>query len=146
MSKLITAIFLCLTLLQAQADENDALNAVAADAATTALALSAGLTELNPLGAIGSIIVKAGTMAIIKDMPETQRPAQYNMVSALWSGAAASNLCWLTGAGPACFLVGYIRSHYVWNAGADERTFWAMCEGERRVKPDLKCVWKIDHV
>jgi hypothetical protein len=89
--------------------------------------------------------VNAATMAYIKELPElpqTQQAHQYSVVSSLWGGASASDLCWLTRAGPACFLLGVIRGQYIWNKGGDERAFWEICESQQRTDASLQCEWK----
>ncbi|MDB5939515.1 MAG: hypothetical protein JWP77_1879 [Polaromonas sp.] len=142
MSRLIAIALLGLACAGARADQAEAVNAALADTATTAVSLAAGMVELNPLGAAGAVAVKVATMAYIKELPQTQQAHQYSVVSSLWGGASASNLCWLTGAGPACFLLGVIRGQYIWNKGEDERAFWEICESERRTDASLQCEWK----
>lgn len=98
-----------------------AWTAAGADAATTAVGLSAGLVELNPLGPVGAIALKAVVMGYIQGQPEEARPQMYNFVSSLWGGAAANNLCWLVGAGPVCMLVGALTGNLLWNSSEQER-------------------------
>ncbi len=95
--------------------------AAGADSASTAVGLAAGLTELNPLGPIGAIVVKVAAMGYIGSLPEEDRSANYNLVSSFWGGAAVNNLCWLTGAGPACLLLGLGAGRWLWNSSEDER-------------------------
>jgi hypothetical protein len=142
MFKHVAIILLGLACLGARADQASATDAALGDTATTALSLAAGMAEMNPLGAVGAVAVKVATMAYIKELPQTEQARQYSVVSSLWGGAAASNLCWLTGAGPACFVLGAIRGQYLWKAGEDERTFWALCEAERRTNASMRCEWK----
>lgn len=92
----------------------------AADTATTAVGLSAGLVELNPLGLAGSLVVKGVLMGYINSLPKEEQPQNYNVVSSIWGGAAASNLCWLTGAGPVCFLLGAATGGWMWSTGDAE--------------------------
>lgn len=98
-----------------------AWTAAGADTATTAAGLAAGLTELNPLGPVGAIVVKAVAMGYIGSLPEEEQAANYNLVSSFWGGAAVNNLCWLSGAGPACLLLGLGAGRWMWNAGEVER-------------------------
>lgn len=142
MLKQIAIVFLSLVCLGTRADQAAATDAALGDTATTALALGLGMVELNPLGAVGAVMMKVATMAYIKELPQTEQAQQYSMVSSLWGGAAASNLCWLTGAGPACFLLGALRGQHLWNAGQDERAFWAICESERQTNASMRCEWK----
>lgn len=145
MKKLLAAAAFAITLAAscapAKAAQQEAVSAALADTASTALALSAGLAELNPLGAVGAVAVKVVALAYIDTLPQTQQAHQYSVVSSLWGGAAASNLCWLTGAGPLCFVVGIARGQYLWSRGESERAFWVVCEAERKVDAELKCEW-----
>ena len=142
MFKLIGVVLLSLAYATSHADQAEAMNAALADTATTAVSLAAGMVELNPLGAAGAVVVKMATMAYIKELPKTEQAHPYSVVASLWGGASASNLCWLTGIGPACFLIGAIRGQYIWNKGEDERTFWAICKSEQRSDTSLQCEWK----
>ena len=91
-----------------------------ADAATTAAALSAGLVELNPLGPIGSIVAKGLAIGFVQVLPKEEQPYHYNLISSFWGGAAASNLCWLTGVGPVCYLLGLAAGSWIWRTGDSE--------------------------
>ncbi len=98
-----------------------AWTAAGADTATTAAGLAAGLTELNPLGPVGAIVVKVAAMGYIGSLPEEDRAVNYNLVSSFWGGASVNNLCWLTGAGPACLLLGLGAGRWMWNASEAQR-------------------------
>lgn len=97
-----------------------ALIAAGADTVATAVALSAGLVELNPLGPVGALVVKGLVLGYVSTQPEHEQARQYNLISSFWSGAAASNLCWISGGGPFCFLVGAVAGRWLWNAGEKE--------------------------
>ena len=98
-----------------------AWTAAGADTATTAIGLSAGLVEVNPLGPVGALAIKAALMGYIQGQPEEERPRMYNFVSSMWGGAAANNLCWLAGAGPLCLLVGAVTGQWIWRSSEQER-------------------------
>jgi hypothetical protein len=98
-----------------------ALTAATVDTASTAVALSKGLTELNPLGFGGTVAMKVAAIAYIKQLPEEDHADAYGIVSSFWGGAATNNLCWLTGAGPLCIILGIITALHMWDSGAEER-------------------------
>lgn len=98
-----------------------ALVTAGADTVTTAVALSAGFVELNPLGPVGALLVKGITIGYVRSLPEDEQPRHYNVVSSFWGGAAASNLCWISGGGPFCFLVGALTGGWLWNTNEDQR-------------------------
>jgi hypothetical protein len=123
MTKLLQT-FALLLVLSGPAHANTAELALAsagADTLTTAVALSSGLVELNPLGPVGSLLVKGLAMGYARSQPEPEQARQYNLMSSVWSGAAVSNLCWISGAGPFCFLVGAAAGGWLWNRGENER-------------------------
>lgn len=98
-----------------------ALATAGADTVTTAVALSSGLVELNPLGPVGALIVKGLAMGYVRSQPEQEQARSYNLMSSFWGGAAASNLCWISGGGPLCFLIGAAAGGWLWNTGENER-------------------------
>lgn len=98
-----------------------AWTAAGADTATTAVGLASGLVEVNPLGPVGALALKAALMGYIQGQPEEARPQMYNFVSSLWGGAAANNLCWLAGVGPVCMLIGAVTGQWIWRASEQER-------------------------
>ena len=100
---------------------NLALATAGADTITTAVALSSGLVELNPLGSVGALVVKGLAMGYVRAQPEHEQARHYNMLSSFWGGAAASNLCWISGGGPFCFLLGAMAGGWLWNTGEKER-------------------------
>jgi hypothetical protein len=66
--------------------------AALADVGTTAYALSHGGVELNPLGYIGTTLVK-GLYFIKRDSLSAEQRAQADrIVTSVWMGAAANNL------------------------------------------------------
>ncbi len=61
----LTALLMLLFTQAAHADtETTAMTAAAADTASTAAALASGLVELNPLGLVGSVVVKVATITL----------------------------------------------------------------------------------
>lgn len=98
-----------------------ALASAGADTVTTAVALSSGLVELNPLGPVGALLVKGLAIGYVRAQPEQDQARHYNVLSSFWSGAAASNLCWISGGGPFCFLIGAVTGGWLWNTGETER-------------------------
>ena len=119
--------------------ENSAMYAAAADTASTAVSLAKGLVELNPLGLVGTMVMKVATITYINKLPEEDRAQPYSAVSSFWGGATANNLCWLTGAGPLCFVLGIATGIYLWNNGEEERTYWASCKSNRLAYPAAPC-------
>jgi hypothetical protein len=136
----ITTLLLLLFCLTARAETaGTAMTAAAVDTASTAAGLASGLTELNPLGFAGTVVMKVATIAYINQLPEEDRAHPYGLASSFWGGAAANNLCWLTGAGPACFVLGIVTGRYLWNSGEKDRTFWAGCKSKRLDNPETPC-------
>jgi len=98
-----------------------AVTTAAADTASTAVALSKGLIELNPLGFAGTVAMKVVAIAYIKQLPEEEHAVSYGIVSSFWGGATANNLCWLTGAGPFCIVLGIVTALHLWDSGVEQR-------------------------
>jgi len=140
MTAFFAALLMALFTLTARAETAaTALTAAAVDTASTAAALASGLTELNPLGFAGTAVMKVATIAYINQLPEEDRARPYGLASSLWGGAAANNLCWLTGAGPVCFVLGVVAGRYLWNNGEEERSFWVSCKAKRLGSPQDPC-------
>ena len=115
------------------------MTAAAADTVSTAAGLASGLAELNPLGLAGTVVMKVATITYINQLPEEDRAHPYGLASSFWGGATANNLCWLTGAGPVCFVLGIVAGRYLWNSGEDDRSFWASCKSKRLGNPEAPC-------
>ena len=132
MVRLLCSTLLALAAISAHAETAEkAMNAAVADTASTAATLSSGLTELNPIGAAGTVVLKVVAMAYIGQLPEEDRAYPYSLASSVWGGAAANNLCWLTEAGPLCILLGIVTGRYLWNSGEERRSYWASCKVQR---------------
>lgn len=131
------------------AAEEQARDAALADGVTTALGLAAGAAELNPLGPVLAIGMKAAVFHYARSLPDTEQPAAYAMATALWSGAAANNLCVtaaiLTGGSfaPVCIAVGAAWAMKSWKDSEPERLFWAGCALRRQHanEPGLECIY-----
>ena len=140
MVRLLWSMLLALAAISAHAETvENAVTAAVADTASTAAALSSGLTELNPVGAAGTVVLKVVAMAYIGQLPEEDRAYPYSLASSIWGGAAANNLCWLTGAGPLCLVLGIVTGRYLWNSGEESRTYWASCKVQRLGSPSADC-------
>ncbi|MES2976893.1 MAG: hypothetical protein V4731_00595 [Pseudomonadota bacterium] len=118
---------------------HQAQDAAIADTATTALSLARGLTEANPVGAVGAVAAKLITGGLIQELDEEEQAFASHSVSALWGGAAANNFCWLLGAGPMCFAAGVARGLQLWSESREERDFWDMCKLQRALQPGMAC-------
>jgi hypothetical protein len=68
------------------------LEAATADVLTTAVALSRGATELNPLGFAGSTVAKGVLLITNEYLNEADKKILENAASSLWGGAAVNNL------------------------------------------------------
>jgi hypothetical protein len=138
------------TCASAQELEQSARSAAVADTASTALGLAAGAVELNPLGPVLSIGMKAAYLNYAETLPEPEKAVALAASSSIWSGAAANNLCVvaaiLTGGAfaPACIVVGVAWGLRAWRQTEHERQFWT--EGCPMLRayaemPDLVCVY-----
>lgn len=118
--------------------------AIAADAATTAIGLSHGFVEANPIGLVGIPLRLAATQ-YARTLPEQEgQPILDAVDSASW-GAAAANLLTLAGAGPAGLVVGVVIAGKLWADGAEKREFLIACAVHRQVIPEaaaLPCVYQ----
>jgi hypothetical protein len=142
MIQLFWSMLLTLAAISAHAETAEkATNAAIADTASTAAALSSklNLVELNPVGVAGAIVVKVAAMVYVGQLPEEDRAYPYSIVSSVWGGAAANNLCLLSGAGPLCIVLGIVTGRYLWNTGEEGRNFWASCKSQRLTSPNASC-------
>lgn len=98
-----------------------ALLAAGADTLTTAVAISSGLVELNPLGPVGALLAKGVALGLVRTLPAEEQASHYNLMSSFWSGAAVNNLCWVAGGGPVCFLIGTFAGKWAWDSGESKR-------------------------
>ena len=139
---MIRALILSLLCLSAQAQTAE--QAAAADVATTGIGLALGAAELNPVGVL-TLPLKLIAIQQAEALPTGEREYALSVISSMWTGAAANNLCIvaaiLTGGAfaPACLVIGAAVGMQRWDAGADERLFWAICAHERESNPRLTC-------
>lgn len=133
----------------AQDAQQQARDAALSDGLSTAAGLLAGAVEMNPLGPVLAIGMKALTFQYASTLPDTQQPAVYATAAAMWSGATANNLCvtasLLTGGGfaPACIVLGVAWGMKTWNDTEHERQFWEGCAMLREYaqEPGLTCIY-----
>lgn len=150
LAKLAAGAALAATFCAAHADtEQQARNAAIADGLTTAVGLAAGAVEMNPLGPVISLGMKAVLVQYAKTLPDTEQPRAFAMANSLWSGAAANNLCVaaaiLSGGSfaPACVVLGVAWGMRAWQQTEHERAFWEGCALLRQYagQPELECVY-----
>ena len=139
---MIRALVLSLLCLSAQAQTVE--HAAVADVATNGIGLALGAAEANPIGLL-TLPAKLAAIQHAESLPTGEREYALSVISSMWTGAAANNLCIITailsgGAfAPACLIVGAAVGMQRWDAGADERLFWAICAHERESNPSLTC-------
>jgi hypothetical protein len=133
----------------AQDVSDQAFHAAIADGVSTAAGIAAGAAELNPLGPVLAIGMKAAVFQYAKTLPDVEQPAVYAAAASIWGGAAASNVCVtaavLTGGSfaPACIALGLAWGVKTWRDSENERLFWEGCAMLRQYanEPDLKCIY-----
>lgn len=99
-----------------------ATTAAVADGVTTAMALSAGAVEMNPLvatspvGLLALTGLKIGLVQFSETLPEEEKRTVMKTTSALWGGAAVNNLLVLLAAPPPISIVaGLVTGFALWN-------------------------------
>lgn len=127
----------------ANAGEVDAYGGIAADAASTALALSApGIVEMNPLG-WATVPLRILAVQYAKSLPEEEGKPMMQGINAAGWGAAANNLLVLAGASSvAAPIIGIAVGYALWKKGEPEREFWAICAAQKKSNPQLKCTFE----
>lgn len=147
MRRLIATLALLLATTGASAQTSErAADAAALDVLTTAAGLAMGAAEANPLGLL-TLPGKLIALEHAKTLPTGEREHALSVISAVWRGAAANNLCIVvaiaTGGafGPACAVAGLAVALREWESTAIERQFWAVCAWHRQTQPDLKCTY-----
>lgn len=139
---MLRALILSLACLSAQAQTAE--QAAAADVATTGIGLALGAAEANPLGLL-TIPGKLIALEYANSLPTGEREYALSAISSMWTGAAVNNLCVIAAVlsggafAPACLIVGAAVGMQRWDAGAQERLFWAICARERESNPRLTC-------
>lgn len=88
-----------------------------ADTATTIVGVYGfGLVETNPLGFVGSTVLKAVTLAYTDDLPKEKQQKFSNTAGAVWSAAAVSNVMVILGAAtPVAIIIGVISGIVFYN-------------------------------
>jgi hypothetical protein len=126
-----------------------ARTAAIADGVSTAAGLAAGAVEMNPLGPVLSLGMKAVVLQYARTLPDVEQPAVHAAAASVWSGATASNLCVtasiLSGGSfaPACLALGVAWGMHTWQQTAHERLFWEGCAMLRQYagEPGLRCIY-----
>ena len=96
MQQLIVAwLILLISCAHAECPKPSLTESALMDTVSTVVALSQGATELNPLGLVGSTVIKA----IVVDNEDKLSPSQKANASAVWTGASANNLMAAAGFG-----------------------------------------------
>lgn len=88
-----------------------------ADTATTIVGVHGfGLSETNPLGVVGSTVLKAVALAYTEDWPKEKQQEFSNKAGAFWSGAAVNNVMVILGAAtPISIIIGVISGIVFYN-------------------------------
>jgi len=88
-----------------------------ADTATTIVGVHGfGLIETNPLGVIGSTVLKAVTLAYAEDLPKEKQQEFDNKAGAVWGAAAVNNVMVILGAAtPVSIIIGVISGIVFYN-------------------------------
>ena len=88
-----------------------------ADTATTIVGVYGfGLVETNPLGVVGSTVLKAVALAYTEDLPKEKQQEFSNKAGAFWSGAAVNNVMVILGAAtPISIIIGVISGIVFYN-------------------------------
>ena len=138
---------------QAQELRQQARNAAVADGVTTAVGLALGAAEMNPLGPVLAVSMKAVALHYVDKLPDVEQPQAHAMMASVWGGFSANNLCitaaLLTGGGfaPACVAIGVGWGMKTWKETETERQFWEGCAMLRAYSqlPELPCVYMPQH-
>ena len=88
-----------------------------ADTATTIVGVHGfGLIETNPLGFVGSTVLKAVALAYAEDLPKEKQQEFDNKAGAVWSAAAVNNVMVILGAAtPVAIIIGVISGIVFYN-------------------------------
>lgn len=147
------AISAALPAVHAQEARQQARNAAVADGVTTAVGLALGAAEMNPLGPVLAVSMKAVALSYVDRLPDVEQPKAHAMMASVWGGFSANNVCitaaLLTGGGfaPACVAIGVGWGMKTWQDTERERQFWEGCAMLRSYAelPDLPCVYLPEH-
>jgi len=88
-----------------------------ADTATTIVGVHGfGLVETNPLGLVGSTVLKAVALAYAEDLPKEKQQDFNNKAGAVWSAAAVNNVMVILGvSNPVAIIIGVISGIVFYN-------------------------------
>lgn len=147
------AISAALPAVHAQEARQQARNAAVADGVTTAVGIALGAAEMNPLGPVLAVSLKAVALGYVDKLPEVEQPNAHAVMASVWSGFSANNVCitaaLLTGGSfaPACVAVGLGWGVKTWKDTERERLFWEGCAMLRSYAslPELPCVYLPEH-
>lgn len=128
------------------APENSTIAAALADGVTTNLALSAGAVETNPLifasplGLVELTGIKIGLVKYATILPEPEKRLTLKSTSALWGGAAVSNLMVLLAVPPPFpIIAGVIMGIATWmNMGRQYEKVDQMLAARSKKAPDVE--------
>lgn len=148
--KKILLLASALLALGAMAGEvEDAKQQSALDVSSTAIGLTLGATELNPLG-LASIALKYGAHAYVDSLPPADQPEQAALLGSVSHGAAANNWCIIVAIlsggsfSPVCPLIGLTSGISYWNRNskaAQIEAFNIICKNEQAINPALECTF-----
>jgi hypothetical protein len=88
-----------------------------ADTATTIVGVHGfGLVETNPLGLVGSTVLKAVALAYAEDLPKEKQQEFGNKAGAVWGATAVNNVMVILGAAtPVAIIIGVISGIVFYN-------------------------------
>lgn len=144
---MLRALILSLACITAHAQTAE--QAAVADIGSTVAGLALGAAEMNPVGVL-TLPMKLLALQHAEALPMGEREYALSAISSMWTGAAANNLCIVaailtSGAfAPACIIFGTAIGMQRWEAGANERLFWAICADEKTRNPNLTCEYNYD--
>lgn len=126
-----------------------AVEAAVTDGLSTALGIAVGAAEMNPLGPVLALGMKAAVFQYASTLPDVEQPKVYAAAASFWGGATANNLCIaaaLVSGGtfaPACVALGVAWGMKTWQESEHERLFWEGCAMLRAYanEPELKCIY-----
>lgn len=147
------AISAALPAVHAQEAREQARNAAMADGVTTVVGLALGAAEMNPLGPVLAVSLKAVALGYVDKLPDVEQPNAHAVMASVWGGFSANNVCvtaaLLTGGSfaPACVAIGLGWGMKTWKDTERERLFWEGCATLRSYAslPELPCVYLPEH-
>jgi hypothetical protein len=147
---MIKALILITLLIAGSAKADDGVRAHVADVTSTAVGLSLGAAELNPLG-IAAIGVKVLAYREIEAAPEEEKPLLRNKFKAFGVGATANNVCIIAGiltggaSSAVCIPLGLAAGYLSYSSGekqAQKEAFEAICVTQKQLNPLIRCEYR----